>query len=178
MSSRRLRKYWSKLTKQSPEALPRLIISKEIIGFIEATAAGSTQVETSGILIGFHHGKNIRVTRATDAGPEARRSQCGFLRDTSYCQLELNKEFSLSGADYVGEWHTHVIDLPRPSSGDLRTLSQIVSDPDYSFSSFAMILVVTRDQKTQLLAYMIFPTEAHGSVRRPIRVEQVTLSVE
>lgn len=43
----------------------------------------------------------------------------------------------------MGEWHSHVGHMPRPSAGDLMTLNGIMSDPDYDFNVFAMIIVVS-----------------------------------
>jgi integrative and conjugative element protein (TIGR02256 family) len=167
-------KYSPKLRGQARERTPKLMISAEVASFIERTAAQSPNTETGGILIGHHIGRDIRVKRATDAGPSARRSQCGFLRDTEYCQKILNEEFAASGADYLGEWHTHVIDLPRPSRGDLETLARIALDPDYNFPSFAMILAVVLKGEAKLLSYVIATDLASAKRnRRFVTVAQV-----
>lgn len=151
---------------------------------IEALARDGTGKETGGILIGFHAGKDIRIVKASDAGPNARRSSCGFLRDTSYCQAILDQEHATSGADYVGEWHTHIIDLPRPSEGDLLTLARIILDPDYEFPSFCMILVINRRRAPEVQGYIVEvePAADIGSGRRDfsctLRVTQVTPEIE
>jgi len=152
-------RFCQKRTRSELETWPRLTVAAEVMSFIERTATESPTAETGGILMGFHEGRNIRILRATDAGPGAKRSSCGFLRDTKYCQEILNDEFAKSGADYVGEWHTHVIDLPRPSQGDLTTLAGIVIDPEYSFPSFAMMLAIVHEGATRILAYMVVASE-------------------
>jgi integrative and conjugative element protein (TIGR02256 family) len=150
----------------------------DVVAFIERTASQSSMAETGGILVGHHVGRDILVIRATDAGPGARRSQCGFLRDTKYCQEILNNEFSASGADYIGEWHTHVIDLQRPSRGDLQTLAAIVLDPDYIFPSFAMILAVVQGNTTKLFTYMVAAdVAAECSTTKIVTVTQVVPEV-
>jgi integrative and conjugative element protein (TIGR02256 family) len=111
--------------------------------------------------MGLRDGEDILVVKASDSGPNAKRSHCGFLRDTAFCQAVLNEEHAVSGADYVGEWHTHVIDLRGPSRGDLETLAGIILDPDYSFRSFAMILLVVSGRTTQILGYVAY-TESAG----------------
>jgi integrative and conjugative element protein (TIGR02256 family) len=123
------------------KADPNVAIGRDVVDYIKLTAAASCDGETGGILIGFHYGRHIKVTKASDAGPLARRSSCSFLRDTAYCQSVLQDEYSRTGADYVGEWHTHIIDLPGPSEGDLLTLARIILDPDYQLPSFVMIVV-------------------------------------
>jgi integrative and conjugative element protein (TIGR02256 family) len=129
--------------------------------------------------MGFHEGKNIRVVRASDAGPNARRSSCGFLRDTAFCQTALNEEYARSGADYVGEWHTHVIDLRRPSEGDLATLAGLVVDTDYAFPSFSMILVVVSQDSAEVLGYMATKAadtdRVHSVAVSPVAIEEIQM---
>jgi|SRR6266850_21837 len=152
---RKRTKYYPKLIKLTNEVVPKLAISADAIAFIERTASQSPVSETGGILIGYHSGSDIHVVKATDAGPYAQRSSCEFLRDRAYCQNILNEEFAATGADYVGEWHTHVVDLPGPSDGDLQTLAGIILDPDYNFPSFAMILAIVRNQRAELMSYIV-----------------------
>ena len=122
---------------------------------MEDAAAASPTKETGGIFIGTHQGVDILISKATDAGPNAKRSECGFLRDTAYCQSVLDAEYSVSGADYVGEWHTHVVQLPQPSTGDLATLAGIILDPDYRLPSFSMGLGVVSKESIDFLFYMV-----------------------
>jgi integrative and conjugative element protein (TIGR02256 family) len=157
------------LTTDAMEKGPRLIVTADALRTVEKGGDGADGKETGGVLIGFHEGKDIRVVKASDAGPNAQRSACGFLRDTAYCQGMLDREHSLSGADYVGEWHTHVIDLPHPSEGDLLTLASIILDPDYNFPSFSMLLVVKRPRGTEIQGYMVTAEGAssqHSSARK------------
>lgn len=163
---------------------PRLALTPEAYQLIERLARDGAGKETGGILIGFHAGKDIRVVKASDAGPNAQRSSCGFLRDTRYCQAMLDQEHAGSGADYVGEWHTHVIDLPRPSEGDLLTLARIILDPDYNFPSFSMILAINRGGVPEVQGYMVEvePAPDADAHRRgfscTLRVTQVTPEIE
>jgi integrative and conjugative element protein (TIGR02256 family) len=80
---------------------------------IEALALESRGQETGGILVGHNDGIDVRVSQASDAGPNAQRSASHFLRDTEYCRGFLDQAYSDSGADYVGEWHSHVVSLRR-----------------------------------------------------------------
>jgi integrative and conjugative element protein (TIGR02256 family) len=171
-----LSKYWRRLTKRAVEPSLNLTISSEVIAFIKRTARGSPLAETGGILIGHHAGHDIRVTKATDAGPSAQASIGAFVRDTQHCQKILADEFALSGADYVGEWHSHVIDLPHPSRGDLETLARIVLDPDYNFPSFAMILANIRKEEVELSTYVVIPNSGRDSLgRKSLTVAKISL---
>ena len=146
------------LSPRQPKTLtlPRVTISREAALAISSHALNSPDVETGGILIGFHDGSDIRVKRATGPGERAKRTPTFFLRSTEECQRFLDEEFAISGADYVGEWHSHVVSLNRASDGDLRTLASILADPDYEFPSFAMIVCVPGSQhnSVQMLCYV------------------------
>lgn len=160
MSLKRWRKYWKKVPINEAE-LPKLLVQASVLEFLKRMASESHQAETGGILIGFHRGTDILITRASDAGPKALKSSCSVLRDTEHCRAVLEQEFSSTGADYVGEWHTHVVDLPHPSTGDLRTLAGIMMDPDYDFQSFGMILVNKHlDDSCRLSGYLAIRKEA------------------
>lgn len=114
----------------------------------------SVNVETGGILVGHNVGSNIQITEASDPGPAAERSATYFLRDTEHCRKFLARSYEGTKADYVGEWHSHVISLQHLSEGDLGTLVNILVDPDYDFVSFAVLLVIAEDQELKLLVYL------------------------
>jgi integrative and conjugative element protein (TIGR02256 family) len=117
-------------------------------------AINSKSNETGGILVGFNVGRDIQIVDASDSGPNAQRSPAHFVRDTSYCRRFLATSFEQSGADYVGEWHSHVAAPRRLSLGDLGTLAGIFVDPDYDFVSFAVILVVVSRRRAELVVYV------------------------
>ena len=122
---------------------PRLLVSDEAREVIVREAALYRDVETGGILMGrFDSAGAIHVTHASGPGPNAVHEPAFFLRDTAYCAGVLREHYGRFGADYVGEWHTHVDGLRVPSPGDLVTLANIMHDPDYDFESFAMLLAV------------------------------------
>lgn len=121
---------------------------------IRSLSSASFESETGGILVGFNRGHDILVTDASDAGPNARRSATHFLRDTQHCRQFLRQSFECTGADYVGEWHTHIVPLDRLSFGDLGTVARIFVDPDYDFESFAVMLPLVRRNSIELSAYV------------------------
>lgn len=142
----RTRKSWGVSASHQAETPPavRLCLSSESRATIEREVAEfSRQLETGGILIGHTETTGlIRVTKATGPGPNAIHEASHFLRDTEYCAKILRRCYEETGADYVGEWHSHVGRLSHPSGGDLVTLSGIMSDPDYDFEVFAMVIAV------------------------------------
>ncbi|MBA3239811.1 MAG: Mov34/MPN/PAD-1 family protein [Acidobacteria bacterium] len=121
----------------------RLLLSAEARDVIEREASRYRDVETGGILIGrIESATEIHVTHASGPGPNAVHQPAHFLRDTTYCAGVLREHYERHGVDYVGEWHSHVNLLRVPSHGDLLTLAGIMSDPDYDFQVFSMLLAV------------------------------------
>lgn len=131
-------------SRGSRDRRPHLVISQSVCEFIEAAVQDSSGLETGGILMGpaSPDPNTVIVTKASGAGPNAKRSPGAFIRDTAYCSLVLRNHYERFGVDYVGEWHSHLGGPPGPSAGDLATLMAIMRDPDYQFQAFAMLLAV------------------------------------
>ncbi|HXQ33012.1 MAG TPA: Mov34/MPN/PAD-1 family protein [Anaerolineales bacterium] len=131
-------------------------MEREVTGF-------SPYLETGGILIGHSEASgSIRVTHASGPGPKAVHRPTYFLRDTEYCAAILAQRYEKSGADYVGEWHSHAGGINHPSAGDLLTLNGIMKDPDYNFDIFAMVIAVRsgriRSRRIRLNGYVVTKT--------------------
>ena len=142
-----MRRFWRALRKsdRAPgKSTPRLVVSDEAQDFITGEVRNFRRdVETGGILMGrIESATLIHVTHASGPGPDAVHAPSHFLRDTAYCAGVLREHYDQFGVDYVGEWHSHVKRLRRPSPGDLVTLHGIMNDPDYDLSIFAMLLAV------------------------------------
>jgi integrative and conjugative element protein (TIGR02256 family) len=89
-----------------------MVEGQRLKNFIRRMTSESHGTETGGILIGFQKGIDLWVTRASDAAPKALKSAWSISRDTEHCRVVLQQEFATTGADYVGEWHTHIVDRP------------------------------------------------------------------
>ena len=146
------------------EGSPTITISIAALAQIKDSASSSRRVETGGILVGFDSGRDLQIVAASDAGPGAKRTQTHFLRDTAYCREFLSRWYADTHADYLGEWHSHVVDLHQLSGGDLSTLAGILIDPDYDFVTFAVVLVVVGKGEPELLVYSVEPSrQAYGA---------------
>jgi integrative and conjugative element protein (TIGR02256 family) len=136
------------------ESAPTITVSNLALRRMKKLAESSKSSETGGILVGHNLGRDIQITEASDPGPNANCSSTHFLRDTVHCREFLDRCYKISGADYVGEWHSHVVSLRHLSRGDINTLVGILIDPDYDFVAFAVVLVVLRKGKSELLVYV------------------------
>lgn len=103
-------------------------------------AAAPDGLETGGILLG--HIDPVRVTVAGGPGPGAVRTDSFFLRDLQYSQALAAREAAVSGAQWVGEWHTHPTGPPHPSPTDLSTYQRIQQNPDTGLSGGVLSLIV------------------------------------
>jgi integrative and conjugative element protein (TIGR02256 family) len=90
--------------------------------------------ETGGILIGFVDAKGRAIVlRATQPGPSATRSAAVFRRDVAFVQGELDRAGRELGSrgTYIGEWHSHLVPDPEPSSTDIDSLLGIADSANY-----------------------------------------------
>jgi integrative and conjugative element protein (TIGR02256 family) len=155
--------------------IDRVILPVHIAAFLDEEAARIPKVETGGILIGFQLDSAFRVTRATGPGPKAVQTAGEFRRDTKYCSAILEEEFRNSGADYIGEWHTHIIPLKHLSVGDIVTSAGIVLDPDYQFKNFLVLLLTKERKRFTPRAFCIYRIEELEAV---VLVKEINLEIE
>jgi integrative and conjugative element protein (TIGR02256 family) len=149
-----LEKFLQRLITFRTEGAAAVTVSVSVLEKIKALSTKSAEIETGGIVVGYNVGRDIQVTDVSDPGPNAKRSATHFLRDTEHCRNFLARSYDETGADYVGEWHSHVIGLRRLSRGDIGTLVRILIDPDYDFASFAVMLALVENDKSQLIVYV------------------------
>ena len=153
MRPRKQQKY-SKMC--SPDNQPAIAIEAVAYESLRSLALSSKSTETGGILVGFHEGSDIRISNVSGPGDNASRSEVHVVRDTQHCKQFLQVEYSNSGADYVGEWHSHVIGAESLSSGDLHTVARIMTDPDYDFPSFAILLAIVDGVGCEFRSFVAF----------------------
>ncbi|HAT4499324.1 TPA: peptidase [Serratia marcescens] len=79
--------------------------------------------EAGGVLIGERRGDHIVITEISEPGPRDMRSRHQFTRQGEHHQHKVNESFLTSNGYhvYLGEWHTHPEDYPRPSNLDLHS---------------------------------------------------------
>jgi hypothetical protein len=149
-------KLWKRLQDDKfCQITPTLIISEDAYEQIIEATKSSPDTETGGILIGYDKKlMDVFVMCATMPGPKAYKSSGKFMRDTEYCKSILEDYYDRYKADYVGEWHSHVVPIKGLSSGDIFTISLIMQDPDYNFNAFAIIVSVLQNNEVQLYGYI------------------------
>ena len=78
--------------------------------------------EAGGILLGFRRPPHLHVADLTEPLPTDERTRVWFRRNHhGHAQAALlHWERTHRTGDYLGEWHTHPEDWPKPSGKDLR----------------------------------------------------------
>jgi len=163
---------WEKLYKNDTTHKPQLVLKREVYDFIVKTTKESPYLETGGILIGFDKEPlKVDVNYATLPGPRSYQSSVKFIRDTDYCSKTLNDRFKYFGEDYVGEWHSHVVNLRKMSSGDFMTINSIIQDIDYDFKAFACIVSILQDDEVELIGYMASKIDRYTTNIYNVKIE-------
>jgi len=82
--------------------------------------------ESGGILIGQIKDENIYILKASIPNRFDKASRLYFECNKDAAQIIINYEFYNSGnkSIYIGEWHTHPEDLPKPSFIDKKMIKR------------------------------------------------------
>ncbi len=80
--------------------------------------------EVGGILLGQVKGNEIYILRLSTPNKYDNASKYGFVRDKDMAQIIVDYEFINSNKKtiYLGEWHTHPEDFPKPSNVDRKMM--------------------------------------------------------
>lgn len=123
-----------------------VIISKQVITFLDKYSNEFLPCETGGILLGGQDAHNIYITHATSAGRKAIHKNILFKRDGDYSQMQLEKIHKETNGicDYIGEWHSHPGNL-KASLLDLMSLFSIANNPFNNIKDPVLLINVHSD---------------------------------
>lgn len=104
----------------------------------------NNDLETGGILLGTDSPEcGPMVLMAGLPGPNAIHRPQFFSRDTEYAQRLANDAWGRSGAQWIGEWHTHPGGQPSPSGADLNSYLGHLTDAELGFDRFFSLIVTS-----------------------------------
>jgi integrative and conjugative element protein (TIGR02256 family) len=114
-------------------------------------AAGA--LECGGVLMGEHVGVNEFVVREVTVQKAGTVS--AFIRGVHAAVHGMNSFFTRSGHqyqrfNYLGEWHSHPLFLPEPSSTDHDSMRAIVRDKKVG-ANFIVLLILKLDRNSMLV---------------------------
>ena len=150
-----------------------LLLPREITVRLEQSLSRAGDLECGGILLGEHIGENefaVREITVQGTGTISR-----FIRKVEEAVSALGKFFRRHGNDYsrfnyLGEWHSHPLFEPRPSSVDHTSMMDIVTSPEVG-ANFVVLLIVKLDQRGWMIgsAHVYLPDR---------RVFEATLDIQ
>lgn len=85
-----------------------------------------------------------RIEAATGPRRNDRRGRFHFWPDRKAEQEEINL-FYEKGLEFVGDWHTHPEDIPRPSRSDITSVENIVRESVHRLPGILMCIVGRRE---------------------------------
>ncbi|KQW23199.1 hypothetical protein ASC80_07870 [Afipia sp. Root123D2] len=98
------------------------------------------QREAGGQLFARVRGNDWEIVTATGPRSRDRRGRFSFWPHRASEQKEIFEHHAL-GLDYVGDWHTHPEDAPKPSSDDLTSIGEIVRRSTHHLPGFLLLIV-------------------------------------
>ncbi|WP_170149468.1 Mov34/MPN/PAD-1 family protein [Rhodoplanes roseus] len=101
------------------------------------------QREAGGQLFARVRADEWEIVAATGPRSRDRRGRFSFRPHRASEQEEIFQHHEL-GLDYVGDWHTHPEDVPRPSFDDLSSIAKVVRRSTHHLPGF-LLLIVGRD---------------------------------
>jgi integrative and conjugative element protein (TIGR02256 family) len=151
-------------------AVTRVLMTRSALRELARHAAASADGrETGGIVLGRDGGLggDLHVLHCGDPGPAAVRHRSRFSRDVAHAQRLADAAAATDGSAWIGEWHTHLVDLPAPSDADLHTYRRLLDDPDTQLSRLLALIVLPAAGDDQLA---VFAWSFTGSVLRQLPV--------
>ena len=100
--------------------------------------------ETGGILLGYDlgMGSGFSIQHCGDPGPDAVRGPALFHRDLEHARTVAERAARVDGSAWIGEWHTHLLELSAPSDHDLTTYSALLIDTEIRFPRLLSLIVL------------------------------------
>lgn len=133
----------------------KYVVSQKALDAIERECRSHPETETGGIIVGYRDESLVTVTHATGPGINWEKSAQHFVKDTEYLQTVLNRLFQYFQVNYLGVWHKHPPAMPYPSSGDVASAMEEVSDGKLRLEELITPICVIRGSKVSVIPYVI-----------------------
>jgi integrative and conjugative element protein (TIGR02256 family) len=128
-----------------PERECLVQLPDDLLNTMKTLAYEAMPNETGGTLVGYYsEDRRVAfVTQVLVAKTGARRERSGFFRPPDSVDDQLKKVLkeSKSRTYFLGDWHSHPIGKPSPSSVDLGTLRGLARSPSVATDTPIMIIV-------------------------------------
>lgn len=124
-------------------------ISEQVLGIIKNyIQITKDSLEAGGVMLGrYLWSGNIVIDYITVPKVNDKRRKYYFFRDRSTHQKEIIKKWKQSNGtcNYLGEWHTHPEENPKPSEYDITQWKKMIKNAQYD-SDYLFFLIAGRNQ--------------------------------
>ena len=152
----------------------KYVVSQKALDAIERECRSHPGTETGGIIVGYRDESLVTVTHATGPGINWEKSARHFVKDTEYLQMVLNRLFQYFQVNYLGVWHKHPSAMPYPSSGDVVSAMEEVSDNKLRLEELIAPICVIRGSKVSVIPYVIKDDAFAQIIWQPTPHERLT----
>lgn len=121
-----------------------LIISKTVYStFSKYIQYDEKSFESGGILTGKIHSDFIDILACSEPSDLDVSSRYNFNRSFKTAQDFIDRKFEQSNGEeiYLGEWHTHPEDFPKPSKLDIKSFIKTISENRLNSKTHFMIII-------------------------------------
>jgi|SRR5690554_294971 len=119
-------------------------LSKEVISIFKKYVQNDIKKpESGGIITGKVYENKIDVLNCSEPSHLDKRSRYNYNRSHKSAQIYINEKFEESEGKeiYLGEWHTHPEDIPKPSITDIKSFNKTLNKNKLNSDIHFMIIV-------------------------------------
>ena len=132
-----------------PKSDQLIVLTEEALKVFMDYRQQGDQAETGGLLFGTFDFPVIRVVEASLPQTGDRRWTILFIPDRIQQRRMIKKRFR-DGLHFLGEWHTHPLAKPSPSSLDLQSMSDAFRKSRHELNWFVMVIVSNLSRRLDL----------------------------
>lgn len=122
----------------------RIILQSNILKkMLPFRQSNSSQPESGGIITGLVYNHSVSIVDCSIPSSFDRQNRFNFIRSKEGAQRFIDEKFLASrGTEiYLGEWHTHPENFPKPSFTDLSSFKKTIKNNLLNSHIFFMVII-------------------------------------
>jgi len=123
-----------------PDSDQRIVFEPDALSVLSAHRQNEGAPEAGGLLFAEFDLPMIRVVKVSPPHIKDQRWRTLFIPDRRR-QRSLIKKMFEQNLHFIGEWHTHPIEIPNPSMLDLESMSDSFRKSKHELDCFIMVIV-------------------------------------
>ena len=124
-----------------PDSAQRIIFHQEVLAhFRKHRQLDRHSAEAGGQLFARVERLNIQIVEATGPSRADKRARFSFFPSRRTEQADIVSRYR-KGLHFIGDWHTHPENLPRPSTKDIESINDCFRRSRHELSAFVLAIV-------------------------------------